>query len=53
MRLVAPNQLYVHKISGKPIVTLLFLQCSHKWSKTSSLLLAQVPLTVFAAHEIY
>ena len=53
MRLVAPNKLYVHKTSSKPIVAPLFLQCSRKWSKTSSLLLPPVLLTLFAAYEIY
>ena len=48
MRPVTSNKSYVHKTSSKPIITLLFPQCSRKWSKTSSLLLLQVPLTVFA-----
>ena len=38
-RPVAPNKSYVHKTSSQPIVAL-----SRKWSKTSSLLLPQVPL---------
>ena len=53
MRLIAPNKLYVHKTSSKPVVRLLLPQCSLKWRITSSLLLPQVPLTAFAAREIY
>ena len=43
----------INLTSSKPITILLLLQCSRKWSKTSSLLLLQVPLTAYAARVIY
>ena len=41
---VKPNKSHVHKTSSKPIITLSFPQYSRTLSKTSSLMLPQVPL---------